>query len=134
MKPKKVICPICGEEMIPENWGMKRDIMQNIVGQKFPSNYAINYVDYVCSCGNVMEYKGTTDCWQKCKCKSYDVNFQDHYPCHEKGCECKSCKDVPVKIGDKLVDTDEDLKRTVPEEKKRWSIKEWRKHWGLTND
>ena len=64
MKPKKVICPICGEEMIPKNWGKRRDIMQDMLGQKFPMDYVINYVDYVCSCGNRMEYKGTEDCWR----------------------------------------------------------------------
>jgi len=76
MKPIKVICPICGEEMIPKEWGKKRDIYANINGQTFAANYSINYVDYVCPCGNKMEYKGIIDCWQKkCRCDNLKCAF-----------------------------------------------------------
>ena len=65
MKPIKVICPICGEEMIPESWGWER------------SPTLINCVTYSCPCGCKMEYEGEMSCWQKkCKCKLCK-NFQE---------------------------------------------------------
>ena len=70
MRPKKVICPICGEEMIAENWGIKREVRNCLGGQMVEAGYPKNYVNYECSCGNKMQYEGFTDCWQKdCKCK-----------------------------------------------------------------
>jgi len=85
MKPKKVICPICGKEMIPKNWGMERDVVYDMLGGLHPLGVK-NYVDYECSCGCKIDYKGETDCWKKCegkcKCKSC-VNFQKHYPYYE---------------------------------------------------
>ena len=77
MKPIKVICPICGEKMIPENWGMKREVTKYIGGGAHVASITENYVDYVCACGNKMCYSGYVNCWQKkCKCKSCK-NFQE---------------------------------------------------------
>ena len=96
MKPRKIKCPICGKEMLVRSYGMRRI---DLYGRA-----TINDVHYECSCGCKVEYEGKLDCWEKCKCKSYDIKFQNHYPYEE---------DVPVKIGDKLVGTDKDLKRRV---------------------
>ena len=71
MKPIKVICPICGEEMTPDNWGKKREMIMSTYpdanGVTYPGE-TINYVKYFCSCGCEMHYKGTKSCWQECKC------------------------------------------------------------------
>lgn len=90
MKPIKVMCPICGEKMIVRNYGVERDIQRYVGGELAVLGHTINFVDYECSCGNKMSYKGIKDCWRKCKCKN-SVEFQEHYPYHEKSCECESC-------------------------------------------
>ena len=90
MKPIKVICPICGEEMVATEYGMKRYVYQSINGEAYPGETYYNYVDYECSCGCEMHYKGTKSCWQKkCGCKSC-AKFQKHYP--YEACECESGK------------------------------------------
>lgn len=80
MKPIKVMCPICGKEMVVESYGIKREVVRFIGGEVSVIGAPINYVDYTCGCGNKMLYKGYEDCWKKCdgkcKCKSC-VNFQD---------------------------------------------------------
>lgn len=65
MNPKKVKCPICGENMVAESWGMKRK-MYNVFGSSccVPGD-TYNYAHYVCDCGNKMDYKGRKDCWEK---------------------------------------------------------------------
>ena len=68
MKPIKVICPICGEEMVADNWGKKRQIY-HALGENIPLPCReTNYVNYDCSCGCVVRYEGETSCWQECKC------------------------------------------------------------------
>jgi len=63
MKPKRVICPICGEIMIAEEWGIKKQIYRGIGNIRAPGEID-NYVHYVCPCGNKMSYQGTKDCWE----------------------------------------------------------------------
>lgn len=93
MKPKRVICPICGKEMRAISWGKSRKIYRGMGSDLYCGGMTYNNVDYECPCGNKMTYKGTEDCWEHegCQCKSC-VNFQKRYPYHEKGCQCKSCK------------------------------------------
>ena len=62
MKPKKVMCPICGEEMIARTWGMRRHMIEAI-GRKI-SGELINFVDYECLCGCKTMYAGTKSCWK----------------------------------------------------------------------
>ena len=70
MKPKKVICPICGKEMIAKEWGKRRRIMQDILDRPIPL-CAVNYIIYECSCGCTINYQGEKSCWEcgECKCK-----------------------------------------------------------------
>ena len=88
MNPKKVVCPICGNEMIVESWGVKRQMYSTLWGEKV-SGESLNYIHYICNCGNKMNYEGTIDCWDN------------------------STNDRPVKIGNKYVNTDPDLRRVV---------------------
>jgi len=66
MKPKKVMCPICGKEMIAESWGMKRQIYRVFGDSLRVPGEVINYVHYICSfCGNHVDYEGTESCWKE---------------------------------------------------------------------
>jgi hypothetical protein len=84
MKPKNVICPICGEKMWARNWGIERQVYRGFGNEVVCAGESENYVNYECSCGCKLNYKGTKDCWKKCRCKSC-VNFQDHYPYESHG-------------------------------------------------
>ena len=77
MKPIKVICPICGEEMFAISWGMQRQMYRGFSNEAICTGETDNYANYDCSCGNKMTYRGRENCWQKkCKCKSCK-NFQE---------------------------------------------------------
>ena len=102
MKPIKVICPICGKKMIPKEWGKKKSIY-TMAGQTLAFNYSINYVNYVCSCGNRMKYKGTEDCWRKCKCKkcgrcNHELKEGELRYTEGENTYCKDCKKLRDEI------------------------------------
>lgn len=55
MKPIKVICPICGEEMFASSWGMQRQVYRGFGNEIVcPTGETGNYANYDCSCGNKM--------------------------------------------------------------------------------
>ena len=63
MKPKKVMCPICGEEMIASSWGMRKHMHEVLGGALIPGEN-INHVNYECGCGCKVYYAGTRSCWE----------------------------------------------------------------------
>lgn len=79
MKPKKVICPICGEKMIARNWGMERRTYSDIGGAIYPGE-TYNYVSYFCPCGCEINYKGTKDCWKHEYICGYDIGCKNFVP------------------------------------------------------
>ena len=69
MKPINVKCPICGEYMMPTEWGAKRQVHHRNIGNIPIPGETNNYVHYICPCGCKIEYEGTKSCWKKCPCQ-----------------------------------------------------------------
>ena len=90
MRPIRLICPICGEEMVVEGYGIQRRIHRSLGKGVLLPGRTKSYANYECPCGCVVKYSGEKSCWQKkCECKSC-INFQKHYP--YEAYECESCK------------------------------------------
>ena len=64
MKPKKVICPICGRRMVAESWGSHRRVYMEFTAEPAIGGDILNNVVYICSCGCEIKYEGTESCWE----------------------------------------------------------------------